>query len=193
MATKKSTASTKKQTTKRTKKPLTNRLKSYNFLLVFAVLLGMLAGVFMVKVFYKGELVNTAPYVSLGSLEYDFSDGKAVKRSTPTTDSLRTFLAEKAAKDCTVVQSDLEPSQYQVIAATADVSQVLLGYGCGDTSARMFAVRDGDSWRFISPTNHFEMLYGLPECSYVKENAISKEVAPVCYSTKGDTMQYKVR
>ena len=153
----------------------------------------MIAGVYMVKFFYNGEPTNTTPTVSLGSIEYDFSNGKAVKRSTPAIDSLRTFLTEKAAKDCAVVHAGMEPTEYQVITATTDVSQVLLGYGCGDTSAHMFAVRSGTNWKFISPTNHFDPLSGLPECGYVKENDISKTIAPVCYAVDKYNVTYHVR
>jgi len=185
VANKRSSKSTKRQA----KKPLLHRIKTYNFFLVFAALLGMIAGVLMVKLFYNGEPENVAPSISLGSIEYDFSSGKAVKRSTPAIDSLRAFLTEKAANDC----SGMEASQYQVIAATKDVSQVLLGYGCGSTVAHMFAVRSGSSWHFISPTNHFGTLYGLPECSYVKKNDISKTIAPVCYNVKNSTVKYTVR
>lgn len=49
----------KQSPTKRTKKPLRHRIKTYNFFLVLAALLGMMAGVFMVKLFYNDGL--TAP------------------------------------------------------------------------------------------------------------------------------------
>lgn len=156
----------------------------------------MLAGVLMVKAFYRGEKVsqNNTPTVTLGILEYEFKDGKAIKRNTPATTSLRTFLQKSAAKDCSGEQN-LEPSQYTVVGATKDVSQVLLGYGCGDLSARMFAVRKDNDWRFISPTNQFDPLTNLPLCDHVEKNGIDKTIAPVCY-TVGDnetSVRYVVR
>lgn len=167
------------------------KVKTYNFFLIVGVLLGMIAGVYMVKLFGGDDTTtsNTAPLVSLGALEYDFANGKATKRSNPAVSSLKAFLTDKAAKDCI----SLEPTQYQVIAATKDVSQVLIGYGCGDSSAHMFAQRTGNEWRFVSPTNHFGTLYGLPECGYVKGNGISRQIAPVCYTVDGADLKYHVR
>ncbi len=189
--TKKPRVATKHRAAKQSKKTLLYRIKTYNFFLIFAVLLGMIAGVLMVKIFYTGEPRDTAPSISLGAIEYDFSNGKAVKRQSPAINSLRVFLTNQAAKDCTGMVADAQPSRYEVIAATKDVSQVLLGYGCGSTNAHMYAVRSGDSWRFISPTNHFDTLYGLPECDYIKQYGISREIAPVCYFVKNDTVRYK--
>ena len=174
----------KKQTRKLAKKSTKYPFNSYNFFLVLAVLFGMIAGVAMVKVFYKDEKIvqNTTPTVTLGMLEYEIKDEKAVKRSTPATTSLRAFLEEKAAKDCSAVHDFMEPSQYTVISANENVSQVLLGYGCGDVSARMFAVQENNNWRFISPTNQFDPLTNAPLCEHVKEHKISKAIAPVCYT-----------
>ncbi len=153
----------------------------------------MIAGVLMVKAFYRGEKVaqNNKPAVTLGALEYEFKDGKATKKNTPQTTSLRAFLEKRAAEDCT--GQSFEPSQYTVVAANKEVSQVLLGYGCGDVSARMFAVQKNNEWEFISPTNHFDVLTNQPECVYVNKNAIDREIAPVCYTVKGDAVNYQVR
>lgn len=172
-----------------------SRIKSYNFFIIFAVILGMIAGVMMVKIFYQGEPKTVAhPTVTVGVLEYDFSSGKAVKRDDPKITSLRAFLENAAAKDCSAVHDSMEPSQFTVIASTKDISQVLLGYGCGDVSARMFAVRKDQEWKFISPTNHFDPLTNLPECSYVSMHKISKTIAPVCYTaTDVDSAVYSVR
>ncbi len=184
----------KGRTTTATKKTIIHRLKTYNFFLILAIVLGMLAGVLMVKAFYQGESkISAQPMVTLGMLEYDLSSGKAVKRDAPILTSLRTFLDEAAAKDCNAIHSFMEPAQYTVISATDDMKQVLLGYGCGDVSAHMFAVYDNDAWRMISPTNHFDAMYGMPECDYVKTNSISKQIAPVCFVENDARIAYRVR
>ncbi|HEY0965681.1 MAG TPA: hypothetical protein VGE13_04350 [Candidatus Saccharimonadales bacterium] len=187
----------KKQSRKPVKKSIRHRINTYNFFLILAVLLGMIAGVLMVKAFYQGEKLirNSTPTVTLGMLEYEVKDEKAIKKSTSATTSLRAFLEERAAEDCTAIHADMEPSQYSVVAANDDVSQVLLGYGCGDLSSRMFAVRKDNNWRFISPTNQFDPLTNLPLCAHVKENSISKKIAPVCYTVKDteESVKYVVR
>lgn len=172
-----------------------SRIKSYNFFIIFAVILGMIAGVLMVKIFYQGEPKTVAqPIVTVGVLEYDFSSGKAVKRHDPKIDTLRTFLNDMAVKDCSAVHDFMEPSQFTVVAATKDISQVLLGYGCGDVSARMFAVYENGAWRTISPTNQFDAMYAIPNCAYVKDNGISRQIAPLCYKeSKSGTISYSVR
>lgn len=170
------------------------QLKSFNFFMVLAVLLGMIAGVLMVKVFYRGEPKATEQStVTLGVLEYDFSSGKAVKRTTPLVTSLRAFLNDAAAKDCKAVHDFMDPTQFTVHAATKDMKQVLLGYGCGDLSSRMFAVYEDDAWKFLSPTNQFDMITQTPLCSHVKEYGIKKEIAPVCYKIVDDAAVYHVR
>lgn len=185
----------KKQPRKTAKKLATYKTSPFNFLLIFAVLLGMIAGVFMVKVFYNGETSQKSiPVVTLGTLEYEVKNGKATKTSTPATTSLRVFLEARAANDCSAVHEDMEPSQYSVVAANKDVSQVLLGYGCGDLSSRMFAVRKDNVWQFISPTNQFDPLTNVPECDYVRSHSIEKKIAPVCYNASdSDVASYSVR
>ena len=171
-----------------------HRLHTLNFFVMLAVLLGMIAGVLMVKVFYRGEpRLATGPTVTLGMLEYEVKDGKAVKRDTPLTTSLRSFLNEAAAKDCSAVHKFMEPSQFTVVAATKDMKQILLGYGCGDVSARMFAVYENDTWKFLSPTNQFDMTTSAPLCSHVKQYGIKKEIAPVCFTQTGSEIMYHVR
>jgi len=66
-----------------------------------------------------------------------------------------------------------------VIAYSQDEKQLLLGFGCGNTLARMFAVKKDDGWKAISPTNQFN-LFEVPSCKMTDENNISKEIAPVC-------------
>ena len=87
----------------------------------------------------------------------------------------------------------MEPTQYTVVAATKDMKQVLLGYGCGDMSARMFAVYKDDTWKFLSPTNQFDITTNAPLCSHVQQNDIEKEIAPVCFTQTGSKIIYHVR
>jgi len=186
----KKTVTTKRNASAKT----THRLHTLNFFVTLAILLGMIAGVLMVKVFYRGEPRQaTGPTVTLGMLEYEIKDGKAVKRETPMTSSLRAFLEDAAAKDCSAVHTFMEPSQFTVVAATKDMKQVLLGYGCGDVSARMFAVYEDGAWKFLSPTNQFDMVTAAPQCSHVQQYGINKEIAPVCYKSSGSSIQYKIR
>lgn len=119
--------------------------------------------------------VSVDSRVSVGAMAYDFSSGKAVKRTDETVKNLRNFLVETAEVDT----GESCISHYSVMVASEDEKQVLLGYGCDYPSARMFAVNEGGEWRTISPTNQFDML-GMPECSHVDENEIDRSIAPVC-------------
>lgn len=184
----------KKTLTKKKQNASVRRLPTLNFFVILAVLLGMIAGVLMVKAFYRGEpKVALGPAVTLGMLEYEVADGKAVKRNTPMTASLREFLERAAAKDCDAIHKFMESAQYTVVAATKDVKQVLLGYGCGDLSSRMFAVYENDTWKFLSPTNQFDMTTNAPLCSHVEKHGIKKEIAPVCYKVSDGAITYHVR
>lgn len=184
----------KKATAPKNQPTLKRRLHTLNFFVILAILLGMIAGILMVKAFYRGEpRLSTGPVVTLGMLEYEVIDGKAVKRDTPMTNSLRTFLEERAAKDCDADHAFMEPAEYTVVAATKNMTQVLLGYGCGDLSARMFAVYEDDGWKFLSPTNQFDMTTNAPLCSHVEKHDIKKEIAPVCYKVSRGAISYHVR
>jgi len=170
--------------TKRTKKtPFTS--KGYNFLFVLAVMLGMIAGVLSVRVFYKDD--TPANVISLGSMEYKIVGNKAVKSTMPATTALRAALGNEATNSgC----SQSNTGYYgNVLAYTKDKSQVLLGYGCGSANAHMFATYKNKSWQFISPTNQFDN-FNIPACNYVKQYALSKEVAPVCHAGAG---KYSIR
>jgi len=177
-------------TKKSSKKAPANRrhpLNSYNFFLILASLLGIMAGILMVRQFYHESIFSIPrPVVSLGPIEYTVKDGKATKNTNSTLTSLRSFLEKNAKTDC---KNMGKPARYFVRASTDDVSQVLLGYGCGDSSASMYAVRTGDTWKFISPTNHFDT-FGIPECDYVSNYVINKQIAPVCYVANNH--QYQV-
>jgi hypothetical protein len=181
-----------KSTKRRTTKVIHHKLKTFNFFVAFAAVLGMMAGVLMVQTFYKIQLSPSHPRVSLGMFEYDVTNQKAVKRTDDSASALRSFLTAEA-KDSGCIENGLWPSAYSVVAFTKDRSQVLLGYGCGETEARMFAVLKDGSWQAISPTNKFDVLTNAPECEYVKQYAIDKEIAPVCFTTSDATVKYKVR
>lgn len=166
---------------------------SFNFFIALAVLLGMLAGVMLVKVAYKGEPIrNHIPkaQVELGSYRYEFTGDKAIKRSDKLTTSLQVFLDKKAASDC----AGLAPSRYNVISSSSDRTQVLLGYGCnGNTDARMYAVYVNSAWKLLSPTNQFDLVTNTPRCEYVTANAIDKSLAPVCFNKTATIKTYIVR
>lgn len=176
-------------------KPIKRLASTQNFFLVVAVLFGMMAGVLMVKVFYSGEVVEAAPnVVQLGAMEYDFSSGKAIKKQTPATKSLRTFLQKQAETACGYGKDHyMGPSYFIVKAFTSNQKQVLLGYGCNSADANMFAVQKEGEWQLISPTNQFDPLTGAPQCSHVAKYGISKEIAPVCFTVHGERAHYQVR
>lgn len=153
------------------------------------VLVGIIMGLTVILVtllvVQSNKNVNSAPeepHVSLGAMQYDFSSGKAVRRSDGTVIRLLAFLVATARKD---VSANCEP-YYNVVAASSDEKQVLLKYGCGSPDARMFAVNKDGEWQTLSPTNHFDM-FGIPECSYVSDNQIDKTIAPVCVSGLNST------
>ncbi|MBL8158840.1 hypothetical protein JNJ66_00070 [Candidatus Saccharibacteria bacterium] len=129
--------------------------------------------------------------ISLGSLEFNFTGGRAVKRDDAVVQTLRATLEDAAHKD---IALGCETAHYQVIAHTDDDRQVLLGYGCDQPTARMFATYDGD-WQLISPTNEFDN-FGIPRCSHVTGHGINREIAPVCANGLGEenvTTTYTVR
>lgn len=184
----------KKQPSKSTKKLRTLPLiRSFNFFIALAVLAGMFAGVMLVKLIYRGEpllMQKQQAQVELGSYRYEFKDGNATKRTDALTNSLQKFLDKKAAADC----AGLEPSRYNVIAASVDRTQVLLGYGCnGNTDARMFAVHQDDRWKLLSPTNQFDSVTHIPRCEHVEKYQIDKSLAPVCYNDENESITYIVR
>lgn len=116
--------------------------------------------------------------VNLGAMQYRFSNGHAIKRTDETVTSLRSFLTTEGKKD---IELGCTATYYNVVRYTTDQSQVLLNYGCVYPNANMYAVRDSTTsdWRLISPTNHFDDL-GVPECTYLAQNHISTQIAPVC-------------
>jgi len=126
-------------------------------------------------------------FVSLGSLGFRTEGGKAVIRNDSATQELRDFLKADVKKSGCKDNNGATA----VIAHSQDEKQLLLGYGCGNSVARMFAVKKDDGWKAISPTNQFN-LFEIPSCKMVDENNISNEIAPVCQNEKkvGDNLSY---
>ena len=125
--------------------------------------------------------------VNLGSLGFRIEGGKAVIRNDSATQELRDFLKADVKKSGCKDNNGVDV----VIAHSQDEKQLLLGYGCGNSVARMFAVKKDDGWKAISPTNQFN-LFEIPSCKMVDENNISNEIAPVCQNEKkvGDNLSY---
>ena len=125
--------------------------------------------------------------VSLGSLGFRIEGDKAVTRNDSATQELRDFLKADVKKSGCKDNNGATA----VIAHSQDEKQLLLGYGCGNSVARMFAVKKDDGWKAISPTNEFN-LFEIPSCKMVDENNISNEIAPVCQNEKkvGDNLSY---
>ena len=125
--------------------------------------------------------------VSLGSLGFRIEGGKVVTRNDSATQELRDFLKADVKKSGCKGNNGVDV----VIAHSQDEKQLLLGYGCGNSAARMFAIKKDDGWKVISPTNQFN-LFDIPSCKMVDENNISNEIAPVCQNEKkvGDNLSY---
>ena len=125
--------------------------------------------------------------VNLGSLGFRIEGGKAVTRNDSATQELRDFLKADVKKSGCKDNNGVDA----VIAHSQDEKQLLLGYGCGNSVARMFAVKKDDGWKAISPTNQFN-IFEIPSCKMVDENNISNEIAPVCQNEKkvGDNLSY---
>ena len=126
-------------------------------------------------------------FVSLGSLGFRIEGGKVVIRNDSATQELRDFLKADVKKSGCKDNNGATA----VIAHSQDEKQLLLGYGCGNSVARMFAVKKDSGWKAISPTNQFN-LFEIPSCKMVDENNISNEIAPVCQNEKkvGDNLSY---
>ena len=126
-------------------------------------------------------------FVNLGSLGFRIEGGKAVIRNDSAVQEIRDFLKADVKKSGCRDNNGVD----MVIAHSQDEKQLLLGYGCGNSVARMFAVKKDDEWKAISPTNQFN-LFEIPSCKMVDENNISNEIAPVCQNEKkvGDNLSY---
>lgn len=138
------------------------------------------------KTYQTTEKVDNGS-VNLGSLGFRIEGGKAVIRNDSATQELRDFLKADVKKSGCKNNNGVDV----VIAHSQDEKQLLLGYGCGNSAARMFAIKKDDGWKVISPTNQFN-LFDIPSCKMVDENNISNEIAPVCQNEKkvGDNLSY---
>ena len=138
------------------------------------------------KTFQTAEKVDNGS-VNLGSLGFRIEGDKAVTRNDSVTQELRDFLKAEVKKSGCKDNNGVAA----VIAHSQDEKQLLLGYGCGNSAARMFAIKKDDGWKAISPTNQFN-LFEIPSCKMVDENNISNEIAPVCQNEKkvGDNLSY---
>lgn len=155
---------------------------------IFIVIIGMLVLVILALVVMYPKAAgddgqNTASISSangsiarLGPLEYDFSGDRAVKRTDAHLMSLKSFLIAEGEKS---VGPNCNPVYHNVLMASADEQQVLLNYGCSYPSARMFAVRENERWKLITPTNQFDT-FGVPLCAHVDANSIDRTIAPIC-------------
>ncbi len=114
-------------------------------------------------------------FVSLGSLGFRFEGNKAIARHDASVKEIREFLKKENERSGCKDNN----GAVSVIAYSQDEKQLLLGFGCGNTLARMFAVKKDDGWKAISPTNQFNT-FDIPSCKMTDENNISKEIAPVC-------------
>lgn len=125
--------------------------------------------------------------VNLGSLVFRIEGDKAVIRNDSATQEIREFLKAEVKKSGCKDNNGVAV----VIAHSQDEKQLLLGYGCGNSAARMFAVKQDGGWKAISPTNQFNS-FDIPSCKMVDENNISNEIAPVCQNEKkvGDNLSY---
>lgn len=121
--------------------------------------------------------------VELGVYGYMFDAGRATKLEDDSTRSLQSFLVNAAQRE---VSDNCQKAYYWVMAHNEQRNQVLLNYGCENPGSRMFAVRDDQGWRFLSPTNQFDM-FGVPACEHVEENMIDVAIAPACYVASGET------
>lgn len=137
----------------------------------------------------SAESEQTGSIASIGSMQYDFSSGKAVKRTDESLSKLKKFLITEGNKS---VGPNCPTVYHNVIIASPDEKQVLLGYGCGDPGSRMFAVEKEGNWKTLSPTNQFD-LFGIPLCDHVNSDNIDRSIAPVCATELTERISYEVR
>jgi hypothetical protein len=73
---------------------------------------------------------------------------------------------------------------YTLLAYKTDQAKLLYGCGRGDVTP-IVAKRENGKWSLLSPTNNYSNPY-LPECKYVNDNKISKDIEPYCLNQSGD-------
>ena len=183
-----------------TKKPANFKVTKSKNEIMTAVLIGLMTAFIVIVIGVILLLANQTSdktsqivekvdngYVSLGSLGFRIEGGKAVTRNDSVTQELRDFLKAEVKKSGCKDNNGVAA----VITHSQDEKQLLLGYGCGNSAARMFAVKQDSGWKAISPTNQFN-LFDIPSCKMVDENNISNQIAPVCQNEKkvGDNLSY---
>ena len=182
------------------KKPANFKVTKSKNEIMTAVLIGLVAALIVIVIgvilLHANQTSDKTPqtaekvdngFVSLGSLGFRIEGGKAVIRNDSATQELRDFLKADVKKSGCKDNNGATA----VIAHSQDEKQLLLGYGCGNSVARMFAIKKEGGWKAISPTNQFN-LFEIPSCKMVDENNISNEIAPVCQNEKkvGDNLSY---
>lgn len=183
-----------------TKNRTKTQAKKSQIEMLVPILIGAVVILALISSYLAWQLKNQVPhktpqaaekvgngFVSLGSLGFRFEGGKAVARHDATTQEILNFLKKEVEKS----GCDDNSGAASVITYSRDEKQLLLGFGCGNTVARMFAVKKEDGWKAISPTNQFNLL-DIPSCKMTDENNISREIAPVCQNEKkvGDNLSY---
>lgn len=182
------------------KKPANFKVTKSKNEIMTAVLIGLVAALIVIVIgvilLHANQTSDKTPqtaekvdngFVSLGSLGFRIEGDKAVTRNDSATQELRDFLKADVKKSGCKDNNGVTA----VIAHSQDEKQLLLGHGCGNSEARMFAVKKDGGWKVISPTNQFN-LFDIPSCKMVDENNISNEIAPVCQNEKkvGDNLSY---
>lgn len=127
----------------------------------------------------KSNKNSSKSYISLNLLQFSIIDKKAIKRTDNSIQEIEKFLENESANSRCGASGSEGPGYFSVRAWTKNEDQLLLGYGCNDVGAQMYAIKTNDKWATISPTNQFDN-FGIPGCDYLSQNNISAEIAPVC-------------
>lgn len=107
------------------------------------------------------------------------------------SEALVAFLKEDYS-GCEIGSADGEGQGYYNVVKELPNRFALLNYGCvtSDTPEQdnsttfMIAIKLGEEWSLISPTNHFNE-NGVPSCLMVDMFRISKEISPQCFQNTG--------
>lgn len=163
--------------------------KTKNILPTLIIVLIALSTVLSVYIYYTKQStgngtttvsnVSWGPYVNLNALQFNIVDGKGTVRTDAAFKEIKTFLNNESANSRCGASGSAGPGYMHIRAWSADEKQLLLGYGCTEAGAQMYAININGEWKTISPTNHFDA-FGIPDCNYLTENNISPEIAPVC-------------
>ena len=149
----------------------------------------VLAALYVLEVNRDTDQSASRPNSTVGAYAYEFEDGRAIKVSNEVIDKLGTKLSESAEAETRHGGNCPSPT-YIVNVMNEARTQALVKYGCDGPSAQLHAKYVDNEWDFISPTNKFDN-FGIPECDYVEENELDKEVAPVCQRVEGERIVYE--